>query len=469
MSLHSQLHALDLSEVAALIASRQLSPVDLVAAALDRISVLDPRLHAFITLTPDSALAQAKAAESELARGRYRGPLHGIPIAHKDIVSTEGVRTTAHSRSLIDWVPSENATVVERLREAGAISLGKTSLHEFGIGSPGVDEAFPPARNPWNPEHMPGSSSSGSATAVASGFVWGATGTDTGGSVRHPAAACGIVGMKPTYGRVSCYGVLPLAHSMDHVGPLTRSVFDNALMLQAMAGFDPKDPASLKMKAPCFALQIGRGLQGMHLGIPGRFIKSIPHEPEVLAAFDAAKAVLGDLGATFAEVDPEGLVDAFDAGTLIIRYEGYRYHREQLDRKPENYGENMRARFIGAEKISGRDYEEAKACMNLVRRSMAKIHESGIDLIINPGRERPAQTMKELYADPLGKRSGALRIHSVTGNPAMVQPMGFSSQGLPLALQLAGPPLREDLIYRVAAAYERATQWHNRRPDLDAL
>ena len=462
----SDLHALTLNEAAALIASRRISPVELVKAKLERIDALDSRLHAFITLTPESALAQARIAEAELMRGENRGPLHGIPIAHKDVICTEGVRTTAHSNSLRDWIPTESATVFDRLRQAGAISLGKTSLHEYGIGSPGADEAFAPARNPWNVERMPGSSSSGSAAAVTAGLVLGATGTDTGGSVRHPAAVCGIVGMKASYGRISNHGVIPLATSMDHVGPLTRTVRDNALMLQAMAGFDEKDPISISAPVRDFSSLIGRDLSDLHLAIPRRFIESIPHTPEILAAFEKAIVVFKDLGATVSDIALQGLEDAFDAGTLIIRYEGYRYHSEQLKRHPEGFGENFRARFVGAEKITETEYEAAKNSMQRLRESIAQSHRSGVNLLVNPGRERPAQTMEELYGDPLGKRSVALRMHSVTGNPALVLPMGFSSDGLPLALQIAGPYLAEDLVYQAAAAYEAASRWCDQRPTI---
>lgn len=460
----SDLHHLTLTEAAALIRARQLSPVELVTAKLDRINSLDRRLHSFITVTAESAIADARKAESELARGLSRGPLHGIPIAHKDVVWTRGVRTTAHSRLLRDWVPSQSATVFERFRSAGAISLGKTSLHEFAFGSPGLDEAFPAARNPWNLDHMPGSSSSGSAAAVAAGLVLGATGSDTGGSVHHPAAACGIVGMKPTHGRISCYGVIPLAPSMDHVGVLTRTVQDNALMLQAAAGFDPKDPMSVSVAVPDFSALIGEDISGIRIGIPRRFIESTEHTPDILTAFGEALDVFTDLGAAFTDVDPDGLADSYDAGSLIITYEGYRYHRAQLEQNPGEFGDNFKSRFGGADEITESDYEACKANMRRLRASVAQIHRSGIDLLINPGRERSVQTMTELLDDPLGKRSLALRMHSVTGNPALVQPMGITTDGLPLGLQIAAARWREDLIYQVAAAYEAATGWGDRGP-----
>ena len=260
------IHFLTIEQASQQLLAGEITSVELVEWHLRRIEALDPILHAFITLTADQALQQAHHADTEIRAGRRRGPLHGIPIAHKDILQTQGIRTTAHSNVLRDWIPIEDATVVRRLAEAGAISLGKTSLHEFAIGSPGLDEAFPAARNPWNPAHMPGSSSTGSGAGVAAGLFMGATGTDTGGSVRHPAAVCGIVGLKPTFGRVSCRGVIPLAPSMDHVGPLARCVVDSALMLQVMAGYDSADQHSADVPVPDFLRLIGREIRGIRTG-----------------------------------------------------------------------------------------------------------------------------------------------------------------------------------------------------------
>ena len=443
-----------------------LSPVQLVEAHLARIERLDPRLHAFITVTAEAARAAAIEAEAEIAGGRWRGPLHGIPIAHKDIIETAGVRTTAHSALLAGNVPQHDATVVARLAAAGAISLGKTALHEFAIGSPGDDEPFPAARNPWNTEHMPGSSSTGSGAAVAAGLVMGATGTDTGGSVRHPCAVCATVGMKPTFGRVSCSGVIPLAQSMDHVGPMTRTVADNALMLQAMAGHDPADPRSLDQPVPDFSSLIGQPVAGVRLGVPRRFMESIEHTPETLAAFADVERTLRDLGAELVDVDPDGLTQSHDAGTLIITYEAYRYHKESLARHPGKLGANFRARFAKAPAITAEAYQAANLAKARLTRSVSEIFASGIAGIVNPARERPAQTMAELYADPLGKRSLALRMYSLTGHPAVVLPMGFTLEGLPLGLQVAAASAREDVAYQIAHAYEQAAGWWQRHPPL---
>lgn len=458
------LHYLSIEQAATAIRSNRFTAEDLVSAHLQRVRALDPTLHAFITVTGEQALEEARQADREIRAGIDRGPLHGIPIAHKDLVMTAGVRTTAHSRLLHDWIPDASATVYEKLREAGAVSIGKTSLHEFAIGSPGADEAFPAARNPWNVEHMPGSSSSGSGAAVAAGLCMAATGSDTGGSVRHPAAVCGVVGMKPTYGRVSTHGVLPLAPSMDHVGPLTRTVADNAIVLQAIAGHDSKDLLSASRDVDDFGALVGRPLAGMRIGVPRRFIDSIEHSGDILAAFADAERSFRDLGCSIHDIDPDGLAESHDAGSLVIVYEAYAQHRRNLEERPQAFSVNFRGRFAKAPALSTEEYESAKSRMARLRRSLEQIFESEVDIIINPGRERPAQTMAELWADPLGKRSLALRMYSATGNPALVLPMGFSASGLPLGLQVAGPHWREDRVYQAAYAYEQSAGWFRRHP-----
>ena len=284
----SVLHYLRISVASSLIRDGELSATELTEAHLRRIDAVDARVCAYITVTAEQALDAAYRADREIKAGHYRGPLHGIPIAHKDIVCTRGVRTTAHSLLLKDWIPDEDATVFLRLREAGAISLGKTALHEFAYGISDHNAPFPIARNPWSLEHAPGSSSSGSGAAVAAGLCMGAIGTDTGGSVRHPAAVCSIVGMKPTYGLVSLYGVIPLAPSLDHVGPMTRTVRDNAIMLNAMAGFDAKDRTSVRSEPTNYERLIGQSVRGMRLGVPRRFMDLHPPEPLVMEEFERA-------------------------------------------------------------------------------------------------------------------------------------------------------------------------------------
>lgn len=462
----SDLHYLTITEAAALMRDRTLSPVELTQAHLARINELQPRLHAYITVTADQALAQARAAESEIMAGKYRGPLHGIPLAHKDIVSTKGVRTTAHSNLLAEWVPSEDAFVYTNLTRAGAVSLGKTALHEFAYGVPGPDEAFPAARNPWGTDRAPGSSSSGSGAAVAAGLAMGAIGTDTGGSVRHPAAVCGIVGMKPTYGRVSIHGILPLAASMDHAGPMTRTVRDNALMLQAMAGHNPGDPTSVNKPVPDFSRLIGASLKGVRIGIPEQFIESVEHEAEVLSAFERAKSVLREHGATLHPVDIAGLGEVNDYGTTILIYEAYQYHKDNLAKHPAKYGKAFRDRVMPAAKLTEEDYKAATQKRERLRQEYARVYGSEVDVIVSPGRESGAPTMTALMENPLLIRGTAQRMYNLSGHPALVQPMGFNASGMPLGLQIAADHWREDLVYQIASAFEDATSWSNRHPSI---
>ena len=460
------LHYLTIMQAAELIRSRQLSPVELTRTHLARIEALQPKLHAYITVTGDEALKQASAAEAAIAAGKYKGLLHGIPLAHKDIVSTRGVRTTAHSKLLADWIPTEDATVYAKLTDAGAISLGKTSLHEFAYGVPGEDEAFPAARNPWNVERAPGSSSSGSGAAVAAGLAMGAIGTDTGGSIRHPAAVCGIVGMKATYGRVSSYGVLPLAPSLDHAGPMTRTVRDNAIMLQAMAGHDSKDPTSVQRAVPDFSALIGTSLKGLRIGIPEKFIARIVHVPEVLTAFAAALEVLRGLGATLHAVEIPGLGEVNDYGTVILTYEAYQYHHSKLAAEPAKFGKAFRDRVLVAAKYTERDYQAAQEKRARLREAYARVFGAQVDVIVSPGRESSAPTMAAMMADPLVIRGSAHRMYNLSGHPALVQPMGFDVGGMPLGLQIAADYWREDVVYQAAAAYEDATGWTRRHPPL---
>ena len=460
------LHYLTIAEASTRIRDGRLSPVALVEDCLARISSLDRKLHAFITLTADQALQEARAAQTEIRQGRYRGPLHGIPIAHKDIVSTQGVRTTAHSNQLRDWVPAEDATVYARLRSAGAISLGKTSLWEFAYGNPGPTVAFEPARNPWNLDYSPGGSSSGSGAAVSAGLCFGATGTDTGGSIRHPASVCAIVGMKPTFGRVSVQGVLPLAASLDHVGPMTRTVRDNALMLQAMAGHDPLDPTSATEPVPDFSEQLGAGVKGMTLAVPRRFMEANSHDAECMAAFEEALRVLRSLGARTVEFDFPQIGLAAELGTRILIAEAYAYHRENLAQRPEKFDVSLRERLAAAAKQTPAELQEANDVRTALKRKYAELFAGGVDAIISVGREGISDTMETLMGSPTARRGGCTRMYNLSGMPALVQPMGFGAHDLPLGLQIAADHFCEPLIYRIAAAYEDATSWSARHPPI---
>src|SRR5579872_6359584 len=294
----TDLHFLTIADAASLIERRQLSPIALTQAFLDRIAAIDPQLNAYLLVTADQALDQARVAEAEIMAGNYRGPMHGIPFALKDIYCTAGIRTTSHSRTRANYVPDFDATTVTKLREAGAILLGKLATHEFAHGGPSFDLPWPPARNPWNRDHFTGGSSSGSGAGVAAGLMMGALGSDTGGSIRNPAALCGLVGLKPTYGLVSRFGVYTNSFSYDHAGPMTWSVEDCAIMLQAIAGHDPKDPASATTPVPNYRDAIGRSVSGLKVGVPRSWYdESGGTDPEIMAAFEQGLSVLRDAGA----------------------------------------------------------------------------------------------------------------------------------------------------------------------------
>lgn len=464
--MNEPLHYLTIAEASERIRAGGLSPVTLVQACLQRIAELDPKLHAFITLTAAAALAQARTAEAEIRAGRCRGPLHGIPIAHKDIVCTRGVRTTAHSNQLRDWIPDEDATVYTRLQAAGAISLGKLALWEFAYGNPGEAAAFAPARNPWNLDYSPGGSSSGSGAAVSAGLVFGATGTDTGGSIRHPASVCAIVGMKPTFGRVSVKGVLPLAASLDHVGPMTRTVRDNALMLQAMAGHDPKDPTSDPRAVPDYLAGIDAGVKGMKLAVPRRFMASNAHDAECIWSFEEALRVLRDLGATTVDFDFPEIGLAADLGTRILLAEAYAYHRDNLERRPEKFDRSLRERLQAAATMTATELQEAEDVRTALKRKYAELFAGGVDAIVSVGREAISDTMDALMGSPTARRGGCTRMYNLSGMPALVLPMGYGAHGLPLGLQIAADWFCEERIYRIAAAYEAASGWTARHPPI---
>jgi len=453
-----------ISEAAKRIRTGEISPVELTRTCLDRIATLNDELHAFITVTGEQALEQARLAESEISAGAWRGPLHGIPIAHKDMVCTRGVRTTAHSNLLRDWIPESDATVHTRLTAAGAISLGKLALWEFASGLPGPNVAFPPARNPWNTEYSPAGSSSGSGTAVSAGLCLGATGTDTGGSIRFPAAACGIVGMKPTYGRVSVHGVLPLAPSLDHVGPMTRTVRDNALMLQAMAGYDPADPTSADEPVRNFQRLIGQDLRGFKIAIPRTYIDTTPHDGDCVEAFDRAIDVLVRLGVELVEFDFPSLYRAGDVTTRILLAEALGHHLPNLLGNPEAYDKPFRERLMQVTAPAPEEWDALKAERRELKREYARLFASGVDLIASPGRQGAAETMASLLAQAPARRNNCTRMYSLSGMPALVMPMGFSTSGLPFGIQFAASWFAEDRIYQVAAAYEAATGWTSRRP-----
>lgn len=456
---------LSLPAVADLLRTGRLSPVDYLQAFLARIERYDARLNAFISTDPEGALQAARAAEREIAAGGWRGPLHGVPVALKDIFDVAGQRTSNHSKVRMDHVAAADAFVVNRLREAGAILIGKTAMHEFATGGPSFDLPWPPARNPWKRSHHPGGSSSGSGVAVAAGMAPVALGTDTGGSVRHPATVCGITGMKPTYGAVSRAGVFPLAFSLDHVGPLTRTAQDNALVLEALLGRDPADPSSVEHPARSMTATLGQDIDGLRIGVLEEF--GAAAHPEIRAAFAQACRVLEALGAELVPLQLSPLDTYAGCGRLILQAEGFAIHEEWLRTRPGDYGMRGRTRLLPGAFLSAADYLHAQQLRTMLAREFAD-RMAGVDAAICVSSlELPCAIDDEAEVDRTYDRQ-ARTPFNLTGSPAISVPMGFSQDGLPIGLQVVGKAFDEAMVYRIAHTWQAATEWHLRRPELDS-
>jgi aspartyl-tRNA(Asn)/glutamyl-tRNA(Gln) amidotransferase subunit A len=454
-------------EAAAGLRRKELTARELTEAALKRIESIDGKLHCFITLTADLALRQAEQADQDLRSGRDRGPLHGIPTALKDLYMTQGIRTTCHSAVLKNWVPDHDATAATKLREAGAILLGKLGMHEFAFGGPSVDAPFPAVRNPWNTAHIPGGSSSGSGAALAAGLCYGSLGSDTGGSIRTPSSHCGIVGLKPTYGRVSRFGVIPLSWSLDHTGPMARSVEDCAILLQAIVGYDPKDPASADVPAPDFRAALKNGIAGLRIGVPraGWFDENLGVDPETEGLFNQALKTLEELGAAIIEIDGKPFSIARKANQTILVCEAYAYHEKRLQEAPEKFGRSVRRRILEGAFLSAADYitaQRARAVLNeRIRQNFSRV-----DIFATPSSPRPPDTFERLDPNEQNLRPSFTNPFNLTGLPAISVPCGFTNEGLPVGLQIAAPSFEEVLLLRVAHTYEQATEWHKHRPVL---
>ena len=463
----SKMHFLTIREVAEKIRSRELSPVEVVRASLDRIEATDDQLHSFITLMKDEALEQARTAEADILKGDYKGPLHGIPFALKDLYDTAGVRTTAGSKVDFDRVPQEDATATARLKAAGAVLMGKLSMHEYAAGAPDLNSPFQPARNPWNLAHIPGGSSSGSGSAVASGQVMGALGSCTGGSIRGPASYCGIVGIKPTYGRVSRHGVVTLSWSQDHCGPMTWTVEDTALMLQAIAGHDPKDPTTSTAPVPDYSRSLREDIKGLTIGVPRHFFFN-PHpdvSAEVVSTVEKGLDVLQELGANLEEVTIPHLEYARAVNAVIMASEAYAFHERNLKARPNDFGEAVRARFRIGGLLSASDYVQAQRCRQLVKRGFAEVLRK-VDLLVTPTTAQPAAVL-EGY-DPTSTLRGVsfTAPFNVTGLPAISVPCGFTANGLPVGMQIVGKPFDEPTVLRAAYTYQQYARWFERRPPI---
>jgi aspartyl-tRNA(Asn)/glutamyl-tRNA(Gln) amidotransferase subunit A len=454
---------LSIFETSELLRHGSVSPVELTTDCLSRIEKLNPKLNAFITVTADAALAAARQAEAEIRRGDLRGPLHGIPLALKDLIDTAGVCTTAASLLFKDRVPAEDAEVVRRLKAAGAVLLGKQNLHEFAYGGSSMVSAFGEVRNAWNREHIAGGSSGGSATAVAAGLGYGAIGTDTAGSVREPAALCGVVGLKPTYGRVSARGVIPLSVSLDHVGPIGRTVADVAAILAAIAGHDPGDKASVDAPVADYVGAIGGKLQSSRIGLPKKFFFE-DLDAEVASAIGHAISGLAALGAEICDIELPVPTDR-----TLQSAEAYAFHAEFVRRNPEHYQPETLRRIRTGQNVSPDVLLGARRELERARREIVSAF-ADVDMLVTPTTPITAPAVAELKQNPDLLRPRELlllrntRPVNVWGLPAISVPCGFTEAGLPIGLQIIGPHWGETRILQLAHAYEQATAWHKRQP-----
>jgi aspartyl-tRNA(Asn)/glutamyl-tRNA(Gln) amidotransferase subunit A len=455
---------LTIAEAARLIAVKKLSPVELTKACLGRIAQKDETLHSFILVTKERALSDAKAAEARMMAAALKGPLDGVPIGHKDIYCTAGIQTTGHSKLLEGNIPTQDATVVRRWVEAGTVLLGKLATHEFAMGGPSFDLPWPPARNPWNPEHFTSGSSSGTGAAVAAGLILGGTGSDTGGSIRGPAALCGIAGIKPTYGLVSRSGVLPLSFSMDHAGPMAWTVEDCALLLQGMAGHDPTDPASANRQVPNFTADLAKGAKGLRIGVVRHFFETDhPASPATRQGIDQALQVLERLGAEVREVKLSPLADYHACGYLILLSEAYAVHEPWLKTRFNDYGELFRDRLALGAFVRAVDYVQALRHRRLlceeVRTAMADL-----DILVSASQPAEAPLIAEVPKWGSMEKPSLTMPFNLTGYPAMSVCTGFGEGGLPVSMQLIAKPFQEPTLFRAAHAHEAATAWRKRRP-----
>ena len=460
---------LSISDAAAALRNGTTTALALTQATLARIQATEPTLQAYATICSEQALEAATRADRELAAGQDRGPMHGIPIGIKDNCYTKGILTEVGSKAMAGFVPAYDATVVQKLKAAGAIIIGKTRCHEWSCGG-----SQPPTRTPWDLERFPGGSSIGSGVAVTARSAFGAIGTDTGGSVRIPSSINNLVGMKATYGRVSAYGVVPLAWSLDHVGPMTRTVLDNACMLGAMAGHDPLDPNSARMPVPDFSAGIDQGVKGKRIGIERDYFLYAGVTDAVRAATEAVIAQLADLGADIIEVSLPELAWTRDAQITIRLVESASYHRQRIRERGHLYSPGTRATLEAGQVILATDYVAAlRAREGFCRAMQALFQRENLDAMISPTIPVPAPLLENVRAPrddmPNGETPTDGFIHHVypanlTGQPALSAPAGFTPEGLPIGYQLTGRPFEEATLYQIAYAYEQTQDWHTRAP-----
>ncbi len=461
----TDLHDLSIAELSNLIAARKLSPMELVEALIRRVEQHDGQTHAFITPTFDLARRQAREAEAEIAAGKSRGPLHGIPFGLKDIYDTRGILTSGHSRVFIDRIPTEDATATRRLYDAGAVLLGKLATHEMAHAGPSFDLPWPPARNPWNPSHFTGGSSSGSGAAVAAGLVPLALGSDTGGSIRGPASLCGVVGLMPTFGLVSRAGVITNSYTFDHCGPLARSVEDSALALEALAGYDPQDAGSLRRPIPPYRETLGQDLRGLKIGVLRHHWEAdIPASEDVRQAMDAALDVLRRLGAELEDCRVRSLASYFDVKIIIAESEIFSVHGKHLLARPKDFGADFRSRVLPSVLFTAHDYVQATREHRRMMLEMEPLY-ARFDAFVTAGMGE-APRLADYRSVSFWQKPSLLTAWNVTGQPVLALPNGFGGHGLPLGMQIVGRPFGESTILKIGHAYERATEWHTRRPQL---
>lgn len=465
----ADLDGLTIARAGRMIRAGKLSPVELAEATLARIEALQPRLNAFITVTADHALRQARAAEQEIRAGRWRGPLHGVPVSLKDLYSTKGIATTAGSTILRDHVPDFDAPTTARLAEAGAVLVGKANMHEWACGVTNDNPFFGRCHNPWKHDYIPGGSSGGSAAAVATRQGLASLGSDTGGSIRIPAHMCGLVGHKPTYGLVPRYGVFPESWSFDHAGPIALTVEDAAIVLEAIAGPDARDPSCLTRRPPPVRRGLRAGVKGLKIGVPTDVYFDDCH-PEVAAAVRAAVDVLAGLGAEIREVSIPEARHGLDLCLTIAWAEAAHFHRRWLQTRPGDYGPDLIELLASASAYTAVDYLQSQQVRAKVRAAYRRLF-ADVDLLLSPTAPLPAtphgHATVEVEGKPasvLGLAAGLTAIANATGEPACSVPCGFTADGLPIGLMLHGPHLADGLVLRAAHAYEQSQDWHRRRP-----
>ncbi len=464
---HTNLHYTSIADVSALIRDKELSPVEYTKVLIERADAINPLLDAYLLATPELALRQAETAEAEISAGNWRGPLHGVPFALKDIYDTAGIRTTAHSKQLLENIPKHDAATVRNLFDAGAVLMGKLATHEFAHGGPTFDLAFPPARNPWNLEYIPGGSSSGSGAAVAAGLVPTALGSDTGGSIRNPAGLCGLVGLKPTYGLVSKRGVIANSFTFDHAGPLTRTVEDCAIVLQTLAGFDPSDPCSVDVPLPDYRSALRTDLKGLRIGHIGHFYEEDTQaSPEQKRAMADAIEVLRSLGAIVEDVTLRPLEVYYDVKIIIAEAELLSVHHFDFVNQPYKFSSDLRRRILPACVFTALDY------MSAMRRRRQLVDEAKpifekYDALLTLG-SGPATKLEDHRTVSSWESPKITTAFNVIGGGAVSICNGFTDAGLPLSMQIASRPFEDATALAIAHAYEKATDWRSRRPPLEA-